>query len=89
MVGDYISTSYDANGKAHGVFATASAPTSGTNCSDVPDNCAEPMDTFVSGLAASGSASSTGDPVLFGGNGGGNSSSLWNVVDNNGSKHRD
>jgi len=88
MVGDYISTSYDANGKAHGVFATASAPTSGTNCSDVPDNCAEPMDTFTSGLAASGSASSVRDPVLFGGNGG-NSSSLWNVVLNNGRKHRD
>ena len=89
MVGDYISTSYDANGLAHGVFATASAPTSGTNCSDVPDNCAEPMDTFFSGLAAGGSASSAGNPVLFGGNGGGNGSSLWNVVDNNGSKHRD
>src|SRR5438270_4774997 len=63
MVGDYISTSYDANGLAHGVFATASAPTSGTNCSAVPDNCAEPMDTFASGLAG-GSASSSGDPVL-------------------------
>ena len=88
MVGDYISTSYDANGLAHGVFATASAPTSGTNCSDVPDNCAEPMDTFTSGLAAGGSASSAGDPVFVGGNGG-NSSSLWNVVNNNGSKHRD
>ena len=79
MVGDYISTSYDANGLAHGVFATASAPTSGTNCSDVPDNCAEPTDTFASGLAAGGSASSAGDPVLFGG-GGGNGNNLWNVV---------
>ncbi len=88
MVGDYISTSYDANGLAHGVFATASAPTSGTNCSDVPDNCAEPMDTFTSGLAAGGSASSAGDPVLFGG-GGGNGNNLWNVVLNNGRKHRD
>ncbi len=89
MVGDYISTSYGSDNLAHGVFATASTPTSGTNCSDVPDNCAEPMDTFTTGLAASGSASSAGNPVLFGGNGGGNSSSLWNVVDNNGSKHRD
>ncbi len=88
MVGDYISTSYDATGLAHGVFATASAPTSGTNCSDVPDNCVEPMDTFTSGLA-SGSASSAGDRVLFGGNGDGNANSLWNVVDNNGSKHRE
>jgi hypothetical protein len=88
MVGDYISTSYGSDNLAHGVFATASAPTSGTNCSDVPDNCAEPMDTFTSGLAASGSASSAGDPILFGGNGGGNANSLWNVVLNNGRKHR-
>ncbi|HYL43556.1 MAG TPA: sialidase family protein [Ktedonobacteraceae bacterium] len=89
MVGDYISTSYGSDNLAHGVFATASAPTSGTNCSDVLDNCAEPMDTFTTGLAASGSASSAGDPVLFAGNGGGNANSLWNVVNNNGSKHRD
>ena len=51
------------------------------------DNCAEPMDTFSSGLAA-GSIASASDPVLFGGNGGANANSLWNVVDNNGSKHR-
>jgi len=88
MVGDYISTSYDANGQAHGVFATATAPTSGTSCSAVPDNCAEPTDTFASGLSGSGNLSSDGDPVLFGG-GGGNGNNLWNVVDNNGSKHRD
>ena len=88
MVGDYISTSYGSDNLAHGVFATASAPTSGTNCSDVPDNCLEPMDTFSTGLAAGGSASSAADPVLFGGNNG-NSSSLWKVVLNNGSKHRD
>src|SRR5438270_9526802 len=88
MVGDYISTSYGSDNLAHGVFATASAPISGTNCSDVLDNCVEPMDTFSSGLAASGNASSAGDPVLVGGNGG-NSSSLWNVMLNNGRKHRD
>jgi hypothetical protein len=87
MVGDYISTSYGSDNLAHGVFETATAPTSGTNCSDVLDNCNEPTDTFVSGLAA-GSASSAGDPVLFGG-GGGNGNNLWNVVNNNGSKHRD
>jgi BNR repeat protein len=87
MVGDYISTSYDANGLAHGVFATASAPTSGTNCSDVPDNCVEPMDTFSTGLAVSGSASSAGDPVVFGGSGGG-SGNLWQLDFSNGRKHR-
>jgi len=51
------------------------------------DNCLEPTATFTSGLAG-GTASSAADPVLFGGNTG-NASSLWNVVDNNGAKHRD
>jgi hypothetical protein len=88
MVGDYISTSYGSDNLAHGVFATASAPTSGTSCSSVPDNCVEPTSTFVSGLAAGGTASDA-SPVLFSGNGGANANSLWNVVDNNGSKHRD
>ncbi len=92
MVGDYISTSYGSDNLAHGVFATASAPTTGssTSCTTTAlDNCLEPTSTFVSGLAASGSASSAGDAVLFSGNGGTNANSLWNVVDNNGSKHRD
>jgi hypothetical protein len=88
MVGDYISTSYGSDNLAHGVFATASAPSSGTSCSSVLDNCNEPMDTFNSGLAALGSASSLSDPVLFSGSNG-NAASLWNLVDNNGSKHRD
>ena len=89
MVGDYISTSYGSDNLAHGVFATATAPTSGTSCStSALDNCAEPTDTFAAGLAA-GSFSSANDPVLFGGNGTGNANSLWKVVANNGSKHRD
>jgi hypothetical protein len=88
MVGDYISTSYGSDNLAHGVFATATAPTSGTSCSSVLDNCREPTDTFVSGLAAGGTLSSAGDPVLFGGTHKG-SASLWHVVANNGSKHRD
>jgi hypothetical protein len=87
MVGDYISTSYGSDNLAHGVFATASAPTSGTNCGDVADNCVEPMDTFGTGLTAGGSASSAGDPVVFGGGGGGNGN-LWKVDFNNGKKHR-
>ena len=89
MVGDYISTSYGSDNLAHGVFATAAAPTSGTSCSSVLDNCREPMDTFVSGLASGGSVSGAASPVLFSGNGGANANSLWNIVDNNGSKHRD
>jgi hypothetical protein len=89
MVGDYISTSYGSDNLAHGVFATASAPTSGTSCSSVLDNCREPMDTFVSGLGAGGSVSGASSPVVFSGNGGAGANSLWNIVDNNGAKHRD
>jgi hypothetical protein len=88
MVGDYISTSYGSDNLAHGVLATAGAPSSGTSCSSTPDNCLEPTATFSAGLAA-GSASAAADPVLFAGNGNANANSLWNVVDNNGSKHRD
>jgi hypothetical protein len=55
MVGDYISTSFNGSGSAFGVFMTATTPTSGTNCSDVPDNCNEPTDTTASGLALGGS----------------------------------
>src|SRR5262245_30482074 len=89
MVGDYISTSYGSDNLAHGVFATVSTGSSGTSCSSVLDNCVEPIATFGTGLAAGGSASSANDQVVFSGNGGTNAQSLWNVVDNNGSKHRD
>jgi hypothetical protein len=89
MVGDYISTSYGSDNLAHGVFMTASTPTSGTTCGAALDNCVEPTVSPSSGLALSGAASGANDPVLFGGNGGTGAQSLWNVVDNNGSKHRD
>jgi hypothetical protein len=89
MVGDYISTSYGSDNLAHGVFATASAPTSGTSCSSVLDNCREPTATFASGLGAGGALSGAADPVRFSGKGGADANSLWKVVDNNGSKHRD
>jgi hypothetical protein len=89
MVGDYISTSFGSNGLAYGVFATASAPTSGTSCSSVLDNCAEPIDTFTAGIAGSGTASGANSPVLFAGGGGTGAQDFWNVVANNGSQHRD
>jgi BNR repeat-like domain len=89
MVGDYISTSYGSDNLAHGIFGAATTPTSGTACTtSALDNCVAPIDTFSPGLA-SGSLSSAGDTVRFGGNGGTNANSLWNIVDNNGSKHRD
>jgi BNR repeat-like domain len=87
MVGDYISTSLGSDNLAHGVFATATAPTSGTSC-DSTDNCREPMSTFTSGLAG-GSLSSAGDQVLFSGNGGADAASFWKLVDNEGIRHRD
>ncbi|HEX6123454.1 MAG TPA: sialidase family protein [Ktedonobacterales bacterium] len=89
MVGDYISTSYGSDNLAHSVFMTASTPTSGTSCGSVSNNCNEPAVSPATGLALAGTASSAGDPVLFAGNGGTNAASLWNVVDNNGIKHRD
>jgi hypothetical protein len=89
MVGDYISTSFGSDNLAHGVFATASAPSSGTSCSSVLDNCSEPTSTFVSGLGGGGSASGANSAVVVGGNGNLNAASFWNLVDNNGSKHRD
>ena len=89
MVGDYISTSYDSNNLAHGVFGLALQPSSGTACTtSALDNCNAPIATFASGLA-SGALSSAADRVLYTGNGGAGARSLWNVVDNNGSKHRD
>ena len=88
MVGDYISTSFGSDNLAHGVFATATAPSSGTSCSSVLDNCNEPTSTFDAGLSAGGSASGAA-PVLYAGNGNAGAQSLWNIVDNNGSKHRD
>jgi hypothetical protein len=90
MVGDYISTSYGSDNLAHAAFMTASTPSPGTTCGVATDNCNEPADTTASGLAiAGGGASGAADAVLFGGHGGGSASSLWNVVDNNGAKHRD
>jgi len=91
MVGDYISTSYGSDNLAHGIFGVANSPTTGagTSCTtSALDNCKAPIDTFGAGLAAT-TVTASADPVLFSGNGGTNAASLWNLVDNNGSKHRD
>ena len=91
MVGDYISTSYGSDNLAHGIFGAANTPSTGaaTSCTtSAPDNCDAPIDTFTPGLAL-GNASSAADPVLFSGAGGVGAASLWNIVDNNGIKHRD
>jgi hypothetical protein len=91
MVGDYISTSYGSDSLAHGIFGAANTPTTGagTSCStSALDNCVAPIDTFTPGLA-SGALSGAADHVLFTGNGGTDAANFWNIVDNNGIKHRD
>jgi hypothetical protein len=91
MVGDYISTSYGSDNLARGVFGSALTPTTGSasSCTTTAlDNCDAPISSFAPGLAA-GAAATTADPVVFSGQGGASAASLWNVVDNNGSKHRD
>ena len=91
MVGDYISTSYGSDNLAHGIFGAANTPTTGagTSCStSALDNCVAPIDTFTPGLAT-GSFSGAADAVLFTGNGGADAASLWNIVNNEGIRHRD
>ncbi|HJP89030.1 MAG TPA: sialidase family protein [Candidatus Limnocylindrales bacterium] len=91
MVGDYISTSYGSDNLAHGIFGAANTPTTGaaTSCStSALDNCVAPIDTFTPGLA-SGSFTGLNDAVLFTGNGGADAASFWNIVDNEGIRHRD
>ena len=63
MVGDYISTSFNNSGTAHGVFAVAAV---GTTCTlGVVTSCNEAMNTNASGLAAlAGSRSSKGDHAV-------------------------
>ena len=90
MVGDYISTSFGSNGKALGVFGLARTPTSGTACTtSALDNCDAAIATFATGLALNGTFSGANDPVLFQGNGGTKAQNFWNLVDNEGIKHRD
>ena len=56
MVGDYISTSFNSSGTAHGVFAVANAPTGGTDCATATPNCDQGTYTSTSGLSAAGVA---------------------------------
>jgi hypothetical protein len=91
MVGDYISTSYGSDNLPHGVFGSALTPTTGssTSCTtSALDNCNAPI-SASSAVATAGTVASSSDPTVFSGNGGADASSLWNVVANNGSKHRD
>jgi hypothetical protein len=65
MVGDYISTSFNASGTAFPVFEVASAPTGGTTCGSTGVTCHEATHTVVSGLTApNGLHAVTQDPVV-------------------------
>src|SRR5439155_17602612 len=64
MVGDYMSSSFDANHLAHPVFAEAYAPPTG-NCVTSTPNCNQPLETPTSGLAAAACANVANDPVVF------------------------
>ena len=62
MVGDYISTSFNNSGTAHGVFAVGNTVTGKTCTLGDVTSCNEPTYTNASGLAAvAGSHSSKGD----------------------------
>lgn len=79
MVGDYISSSYGSDNLAHGIYAIATAPTtgSGTSCTTTAlDNCNEPMDTFATGLA-SGTVVAPSGPILSPPPSGGNDHERW------------
>jgi hypothetical protein len=66
MVGDYISTSYDATGKAHPVFPVARLPTAGgSDCATATLNCDQALYTPATGLAALGGSAVATDPVVF------------------------
>lgn len=65
MVGDYISTSFNNSGTAHGVFAVGFVVTGKTCTLGDVTSCNEPMFTNASGLAAlAGSHSSKGDHAV-------------------------
>jgi len=65
MVGDYISTSFNSGGTAHGVFAVGNTVTGKTCTLGDITSCNEPMYTNASGLASvSGSHTSKGEAVV-------------------------
>ncbi len=65
MVGDYISTSFNASGMAFPFFAVASAPTGGKTCGKGHATCHEALFTLGSGVTAlSGNHTSHSEKVV-------------------------
>jgi hypothetical protein len=68
MVGDYISTSFGADGLAHPVFPVANPPTAGgSDCATATPNCDQAGYAPTTGLPAAGGTAVANDPVLFSG----------------------
>jgi hypothetical protein len=71
MVGDYISTSFGADGLAHPAFAVANAPRgSSTDCPLATPNCDQALYSTAAGLPATGGGAVATDPVVFTGSAG-------------------
>jgi len=71
MVGDYISTSFGADGLAHPAFVVANAPTgTSTDCPLATPNCDQALYSTAAGLPATGGGAVATDPVLFTGSAG-------------------
>jgi hypothetical protein len=66
MVGDYMSSSFDANHLAHPVFAEAYDPPT-HDCVTSTPNCNQPLETPTTGLAAAAGSVSANDPVVYSG----------------------
>jgi len=64
MVGDYMSSSFDANHLAHPVFAEAYDPPT-HDCVTSTPNCNQPLETPTTGLVAVAGANVANDPVVF------------------------
>jgi hypothetical protein len=65
MVGDYISSSFGADGLAHPAFPVASVPSGGSDCASATPTCNQPLFSPSSGLAAPGGNLVANDPVVF------------------------
>jgi hypothetical protein len=64
MVGDYMSTSFS-SGPAFPALVSASAPSAGTTCGAVTDNCNQVLDSVAGGISVTtGRNSSHGDVVV-------------------------
>jgi hypothetical protein len=65
MVGDYISSSYNSQGKNYGAFALANAPLSNPYCAIATPTCDQKLYSFATGQAAGAGSLTANDPVVY------------------------